>query len=346
MLFLEGDKEWSNLPQWASYLLHMGYSWPAGNVRRIALISMPCDSAAAGLIVLGALIRDLGDPKANNIEGHYDALLRYARQYVQYCRNCQMRCIPEVAGCGYTTEATGLIRHRPAGTKSRKGRKKFFRISERTIDENRLVLTSPEQGNLTWWPDLNSAYDFQVDGEPFPENRLIDGVLSADPYKQLMGDAPIVPENLRRPFSGLCMAGRTMGDAATRHICADIRFGISDRNLGLDELLTIRGWTRSNPIYRVAFFNSRTEEFDRYVQSPDLVVADGDSAFISATSHKAFQRTSVIGVIHRTLERDRLESVGNKIQSLRQWYMDDNEIMDLIREPPLGIRITALRKGT
>lgn len=344
MLFLEGKKEWSNLPQWASYLLHMGYRWPAGGGRRIALVSMPCDSAAAGLIVLGALIRDLGDPKANNIEGHYDALLRYARQYISYCRSCQARCIPEAAGCGYTTEATGLIRHRPAEGKSRKYRKKPFRISERTIEENRLVLSGPEDGS-TWWTDVTKAYEFQVDGEPFPENRLIDGTISEDPYKQLISEATIVPENLRRPYSGLCMAGRAMGDAPTRHICADIHFGISDRNTGLDELLTIRGWTRSNPISRVAFFNSRTEEFDRSVESPRLVVADGDLAFLSVTSHKEFQRSSVIGVIHRTLDRERLESVGNKIQSMRQWYIDDNELMGSISTPPLGIKITALCKS-
>ena len=64
---------------------------------------MPCDSAAAGLVALGALIRDLGSDSTTNVGGHYDALLRYARQYIKSCRDCDMRCHPELKRCGYSS---------------------------------------------------------------------------------------------------------------------------------------------------------------------------------------------------------------------------------------------------
>jgi hypothetical protein len=40
---------------WAHYLIRLGNSWPHPDPgkRRIALVSMPCDSAAAALIALG-----------------------------------------------------------------------------------------------------------------------------------------------------------------------------------------------------------------------------------------------------------------------------------------------------
>ena len=112
MFFSEANQEWQVVPRWVTFLIRLGYNWPCGVLgqRRIALISMPCDSAAAGLIALGALIRDLGNPNANDVDGHYDALLRYARQYLGYCRDCTMRCQPELKGCGYAAEVTGLVR--------------------------------------------------------------------------------------------------------------------------------------------------------------------------------------------------------------------------------------------
>jgi hypothetical protein len=61
LLFSEAQAEWHAVPRWIEYLIHLGYVWPRdiSERRRIALISMPCDSAAAGLVSLGALVREL-----------------------------------------------------------------------------------------------------------------------------------------------------------------------------------------------------------------------------------------------------------------------------------------------
>ena len=67
MRFLDDQNENENLPNWAYFLINFGYQSKlyTGSKRRIALISMPCESAAAGLVSLGALIRDLEDPQAS-----------------------------------------------------------------------------------------------------------------------------------------------------------------------------------------------------------------------------------------------------------------------------------------
>src|SRR5258708_3671241 len=62
-LFSETGCVWQPVPPWAAFLIRFGYLWRAtSKTRRIALLTMPCDSAAAGLISLGALIGDLCNP--------------------------------------------------------------------------------------------------------------------------------------------------------------------------------------------------------------------------------------------------------------------------------------------
>lgn len=63
--FSEAGWAWTAVPAWAGFLLQSGYRWPSRSPRerRIALVSMPCDSAGAGLISLGAF----QDAKGNGI---------------------------------------------------------------------------------------------------------------------------------------------------------------------------------------------------------------------------------------------------------------------------------------
>jgi hypothetical protein len=75
-----------------------------------------------------------------------------------------------------------------------------------------------------------------------------------------------------------------------------------------------------------------------------LVVADGDVSFLKVLDDSEFQRSDVIGVIQRTLERDSLESVGNRMLGLHQWYAEDIELMDQFRNIPVGISLAILRR--
>ena len=76
-----------------------------------------------------------------------------------------------------------------------------------------------------------------------------------------------------------------------------------------------------------------------------MVVADGDTAFLRAIEAPEFRDSDVVGVIHRTVERDRLESIGTKLAELsQQWYAPDAETLEHISPTPTGITVSALKR--
>ena len=336
MDFSEANGEWRPIPQWADFLLRFGQGWPSppAGSRRIALVSMPCDSAAAGLVTLGAMIRDLSNQMANDIDGHYDALLYYARQYIEACSICDLpECDPLVRGCGYSEKVTGNMRSETG---------KIYTVSAQTHFETRQlafirknVVTRPYPQFLTKW---------YIDGESPPVVNNTTGDLNPDIYAGLTGHAPILPDNLRRSYSGTCLAGRTAGEAPSREVCGSLRFRNTAGEHGLDELLTIHNWSALG-ISRITFFNSRSGQFDRSALKPSLVVADGDGAFLTVLARREFQGSDVIGVVHRVMERDRLEAVGAKMQDLAQWYEPDEDMLCSAPALPRGISISILRRA-
>jgi hypothetical protein len=336
MVFSEGDRDWQPIPAWARFLIAFGYRWPRDGPRRrrIALISMPCDSAAAGLVTLGTLIRDLANPDANDIAGHYDALMRHAQQYLESCRDCDLKCHPQVKQCGHIAEASGRVR-------SERFPRRTYLISNRTsIQEGQLVFFYRDK---IYSPNRQFVTDWYLDGHPLPQLETVDGQLPSDPYQQIIEEGQILPENLRKTYSGLCLASRAAGESATREMFASIRFRESTAEFRLGDLLTVHGWSTAS-ISRVSFFNVRTGTVDRTSGSPALVVADGDPSFLKVAGRPEFQQSDILGVISRTLERDALEAVGNKMQALRQWYAQDNEALARMTPSPLGISVTMLKR--
>ena len=341
MLFSEANREWPSIPHWAQFLIRFGYDWPRGVAenRRVALVSMPCDSAAAGLVALGAMIRDLSDPQANDVDGHYDRLLQYARQFLQACRPCELKCNPQAAQCGHSKEATGLLRTPllPRAT---------VEISEETNFEERKIAWIQRDGRRNQClvrPLSQHTVNYHIDDEPPPQWNTAEGELAAHRYQPLVQSARFHSDNLRKSYSGLCLAGRTGGGNASREVCASVRFREGTEEHGLEELLTIHEWSDCN-ISRVAFFNARTGEFDRNVAAPRLVVADGDASFLKVAGQTEFHRSDIVGVIHRTVERDRLEALGNKMSDLRQWYVQDEDMLLGLPEVPRGMSISILRR--
>src|SRR5262245_9630655 len=235
-LFSEADLDWQPVSHWAEFLIRLGYGWPIATPRerRIALVSMPCDSAAAGLIALGALVRDLGNNAATNVGSHYDALLRFARQYISSCRDCDMRCDPELKRCGYSREATGLVRD--------KDNKKYC-ISESTDFNNGRLVVAIERGTWAVWP--KRALDLRIDGQPPPRLSNAAGALPVDAYAAIVDGAKILPHNLHESYSGLCLAGRAAGETASYRACSSIRFLCTDVEYSLPDLLTIQEWSSS-----------------------------------------------------------------------------------------------------
>lgn len=342
VLFSEAGSPWQPLPPWVRFFIDLGSNWPreAFGPPRIALVSMPCDSSVSGLITLGAMIHDLGREDANETEGHYDALLRYAQQYLQRCRQCdQDPCNPTTRRCGYTERATGLLR-------SPLQPRKTFEISDRTDFPNRRIAWHYRTGRNTtgiYWPNPERAVNWHVDGDPAHQILHGEGVLQAEPYRALREGAVIHDPNLRASYSGLCLAGRVAGSTVTRDMCTSLRFRTASGVYHLGELLTIHGWSQV-PLSRVSLFNSHTSKLDRYSASPLMVIADGDGAFLKCLARREFQKSTVIGVVHRALERDKLEAVGNKMIDQRQWYEPDEELMTRMTAVPRGVSMTILKR--
>ena len=343
MFFSEANEEYQQIPQWAGFLIRMGYSWPYSDAvqKRIALISMPCDSAAAGLFALGALIRDLGNPNANNVDGHYDALLRFARQYLQSCRDCELtECNPDIKRCGYLAKATGRLR-------STQPPRKTAIISDRTNLNKREIwweYMPKKAGKVTEYSSPQNTIKWYIDGESPVQVSSDNDALPENVYNRLVVDAEIITDNLCKTFSGLCFAGRVAGGSDTRRICSSIRFYNGINAFNLHDLLAVQGWSPSNAVSRTAFFNSRTESLSPYTAAPSLVVADGDESFLKVLGRSEFQRSDIIGIIHRIVDRDRLEAISDKIAGMRQWYVEDSEMLEQSPAKPAGVSIAILKK--
>jgi len=306
--------------------------------RRIALISMPCDSAGAALITLGAMIRDLGDSSANDTDGHRERLLRYARQFIYACRPCHLPfCNPTVKGCGYLSQATGKLR--------RVNSRGTVEVSEKT-DFNRgiLALNYPNHSyGKVEYPDPVTPW--YIDGE-LPVDLTYSGEeLNPLPYQDIVGASEIITENLRQAYSGLCLAGRSTGESSIRDISCSIRFRNETGEYGLNQLLSIHGWA-SGKVSRVSFFNTRTGQLDRNGITPELVIADGDVSFLGAIRRPHFQDSDIVGIVHRTMERERLEAVGTGFLQMNQWYAPDEDMLCSLPPVPRGISISILKRRT
>ena len=343
MLFSEHDSERKPLQPWMDFLIKFGYGWRcrAGGPRRIALISMPCDSAAAGLIALGAMVRDLTFSEANDVDGHYDKLLRYARQYLKSCSRCDAVCDPVKKQCGYSKQATGKLR-------SPLLPRQTVEISDKTDFEGGQIKWIQRDGRrnqalVTPFPE--HAKNYHVEDEPPVIWNQPDGELLSDIYRPFIAGADIDPANLHRSYSGLCIAGRAAGEVASREVCSRIIFSNGAGEFGLDKLLTVHEWTDCG-VSRVAYFNPRTGRMDRNAAVPHMVVADGDASFLKVADCPEFQQSDLVGVIQRTVERDSLEAVGVKMTSWRQWYDFDEEMLYGLPPVPRGISISVLRRRT
>ena len=317
MDFSEADSEWRSVPDWASFLIELGFAWIATphDSRRIALVSMPSDSAAAGLIALGAMRRCLELDDANDVTSHYQRLLELAQG--------RHKCV----SLRHTTKSGSFV---------------FDGLDP---NGNPMVKQMKSRSSLRMNIPRSAATNWRIDGEA--PVAVLNG--QQVPYSTLYthlvkrgGD--ISPSNLSESHSQICLAGRGVGETPTRGCMADIRFRDDRCEAKLTQLLTVQGWMPGT-ISRVMFYNARTGEFDRQVGKPKVVIADGDTSFLRVVDGKAFEHSDVVGVVHRTMERDRLEAVGTKVENLRQWYGQDDSILNGLPARPRGIGISVLRRS-
>lgn len=276
---------------------------------------MPCDSPGAALVALGALRWRMCQPNADDLHSHLERLRQLARKGAKDV----------------------ILRH-----DVHKGRFRFEKV-----DRDGTVWVRQDVGKASSKPPLlmavlpDRATSWKFDGEP--PAQVVDG--DEVPYRAIYDRFddldPILASNLKRSDSGVCLAGRMMGAAASQTVASSIRFGSEDSDAGLDQLLTIHEWL-PHTVSRVSFFNSRMRELDRPGNPPLIVAADGDQSFLTVLENDTFRHSDVIGVMHRVVERDRLEAISEKLATLRQWYVVDSSIAENLAHPPCGISLLSL----
>jgi len=338
--FFERDQGFECIPAWATFLMQVGYYWPKANPgkRRIALISMPCDSAGAGLIALGAMICDLADPQANDVDSHYDKLLRYAFQYLKSCKQCDMACNPIAKNCGYIKQSTGKLR-----SKDLRGTVEISDQTDFTTREIRWIVPDGRSNHCIVTPTRNYANNYYLENDvPLVLNKS-DQELSLNLYKSFFPGSEILTKNLSQSFSGLCLAGRAEGASTTREIYSNIKFILQkELEVKLDQILAVHGWSEGG-VSRMAFYNPRSDSFDRHATYPRLVVADGYSSFLKVIHKDIFQNSDIIGVFDRCLAREDLE-VLRELISPNQWYEDDEELLLNLPTNTLGISVKIIKR--
>ena len=317
MQFSEANGAWYIIPHWADFLVRLGFGWPEGEseTRRIGLISMPCDSAAAGLVALGAMRRRLELDDANDLTAHF-----------QRIRACALRGGDDVTKLRYRSE--------------------YKRYVVDKIDDMGMVWVKaiPLKRSLRRTISPRTSIDWRFDGEAPVQVISGDGVLYERHYSELLHEGETIKSsNLTQSDSGICLAGRVAGGTITRTTLAAIRYKVNGYVADLSQLLTVHSWS-PGMISRVLFFNCRTEQRDRSTGRPRLVVADGDASFLKVAEREEFQQSDIVGVMHRTVERDRLEAVGEKLANLGQWYERDAQLLSSLPQPPRGIGISILKR--
>lgn len=317
----DGGDTWYDLPQWVSFFVRQGMDWPGYSSRRqerqIRLISMPCQSHAAGLAAIGAVARDICDPAANDKARHIDGLMRYASQYLDHCKDCKLTtCNPEFKRCGFRSKASGRIFKAKSKTR--------FKVHPESKPADAVFKLLQVERNGKEVPvdisDIDYYYGCYPEGAVALEEGISGGRLEINPFNQLLGNLDPIDENLRTAYSGLCLAGSPrFGSAETKRFNLGFKFSqLGGASLG--DLFPIKGWGAPR-VPRLVFVNTRGEvSFSHMPISPRLVIADGVGAFLNCVDHPALSGANILAVIRRDGRRDTDEDLSAKLNSLQQWY--------------------------
>ena len=304
-LVSDGGGPWVEMPRWVQRFIDFGYRWSMNSIRpRLCFVSTPCDSPAAGLIALGAMIRRMEQENADDLGSHYGRLVRESLR----------------------KPAELILQHRV-----RRGR---YRVEIREGTEPWLCevgKTDPQkfkllEANATdWRPENEPPVEAFRGGAVLPNARL---------YREIMNsESQLKEQNLERSDSAIVLAGRATGKEATRRLFDEVLFGNETEAASLAELLTVHEWDRKT-VSRIRYLSSRgtsdsrtSAVFDRPGAPPQLVIADGPAAFTAAQGNSECNQipADMVTVIPRTSERDDLESFATELERLRQWYQVEQD---------------------
>jgi hypothetical protein len=277
---------------------------------------MPCDSAGAGLIALGAMRKRLEIEGANDRAAHFQRIRTLAAK-------------PEFGAEIFDQRHRG--RRRGPYLVDGRFEGDLLWASLKAAPETRVTI-SP--GTARYWKFADEPPVQILDGNSIPFRSFYSLIPDAN--------ADVHEENLQQTDSGICLAGRPTGDAATRRAMSGLRFrDPSGKAASLAELLTIHDW-QLDGVSRVVFFNTRTRESDRTGGPVRLVLADGDASFLEAL--QKFPEADVVGVFNRGADREKLEAIGSRMADLAQWFEGDDDVASGLSSVPMGISLSLLRE--
>lgn len=341
MQYFEVDTFYDEVPAWAATALSLGYRWNpgCGNARRIGMLSMPCESEAAGLIALGALRSDLERTTANHVDMHFDFLLR----------TCHERIAGKVRCGTYSEESPWDVRSSVDDSRWRfvayNGELDAIVLEKATyrpfVKRNGKSIPNPH-GVCSCFIMRGNAIRWQLRDCPLPQLPHNGKGLEYSEYRDLPGCVgPIVEANLRQSYDGLVLVGQGAArDSSYMQKLYATGFATADRRLSLGDLLTLHH-TEQQYIRRLRFLNERVIQDDE-IHAARLVVADGISALLCA--EKLFPSSDIIGVCNRDASAEWILQLREWLNNISRYYKDTDASNCLLGEMQTGMQLRVLQR--
>lgn len=297
LLVSEGGRDWVALPVWMHWLLRVGAGLatkPRGP-RSLVLISLPCESAASGLIAVGAVAGRMGVPAANDLAGHAQRMRERfnAGEKVRYCY--RMPKSRDYRGDFFIAEWS------PAGMVA------FERCDAQNSHRN----LTPEARLDLWHEKGRPALHVAEAGGGLQHSVL---------YGALLGDAASIrEESLTQTESATCLAVHVQGEASTLTRFTNLRLKVGEDYASIAELTSVAEWNPAR-VSRLVLFNTRTDAIDRPMVAPRLLIVDGAAAFQRVADDPRFAEADVVCAFDLLAERDEMEKMSAWADDRRQWY--------------------------
>lgn len=340
MHYFEVDALHEAVPAWAVAALGLGYRWhQSSSSRRIGLLSMPCNSEAAGLIALGALRGDLERKTANNLDTHFELLLQA----------CQARVTTQMRPKDFSEEQSWDVRNAVDDTRWR-----FVsyndhldaivleNASHRPVVKHKGKNVPNPNGACSRYIMRANAVDWHLRDCPLPQLSTDAEALELSGYSDLPGCPGLVlEENLRRSYDGLVLVGQGFArDSTYMRQFYEAGFEFADRRYPLGDLLTLHHSERKY-IRRLRFLNERGHQ-ENAVHAPRLVVADGISALLHAEN--LFPNSDIIGVCNRDAPVEAILHLKDRLSEFNRYYADMEPSHILSGEMPAGMLLRVLQR--
>lgn len=341
MQYFESTALYENLPSWAAAVLGLGYRWArtGGAPRRIGLLSMPCDSEAAGLIALGALRRDLESRNVNYEEAYFEVLLRA----------CRERAAPQKSRFQTTDEHLWDVRNTTEGTRWRfaghSDDQGFITLKSTTyrpeIRRKGKVIANPNSA-CTSFIFRRNALNWQLRNGSLPQLPAGGTALASSVYNAIPGCCGTVWEaNLSQSHDGLVLVGRGAArESVYMRKFIESGFALGEKRYSLAELLTLHH-DDQNRIRRLRFLNEQAHQDDT-LHAVQLVVADGISGLLQAID--LFPFSDIIGICNRDAPPEAVRQLRERLSEISRYYSDTDPGSVLTEQLPAKILLRLLQR--